>query len=110
MTDEEIKAFLVTNRDDILAQVKKQTIDRLLESYKWSYADGVAKAVNEFIAEEIVPAVKADLQANKETYVAHAVAEAKSVGDALVKALAQHMVKTLSSEWDRRKVFEALLK
>jgi len=110
VTEDEIKSFLTENKGDILASVKAKTIERMVESYRWSFTDAVAEAVHTFIKQDIVPAVVADLAANKEAMVAQAISKARDVGDELVKQLAAQMVKTLSSEWERKKVFEALLK
>src|SRR5690606_19574560 len=53
VTEEDVKAFLEANREDINAQVKQRLIDGLLQSHRWEMSDQISKVVGEFMAEEV---------------------------------------------------------
>lgn len=109
MNEGDIKSFLDENRESILAEVKRRTIDGLLETHRWSISDAIAKEVNAFVEAEIVPEVRKHLQSEKSAIVAAAISGASLIGDEIAKGLAMHAAKNIQSDGYRfRKVMSAL--
>jgi hypothetical protein len=109
MNEGDIKSFLDENRESILAEVKRRTIDGLLETHRWSISDAIAKEVNAFVEAEVVPEVRKYLQSEKSAIVSAAISGASLIGDEIAKGLAMQASKNLQSDGYRfRKVMSAL--
>lgn len=98
MTEEDLKQFLDENADAIKAQVKQRMIDGLLAEHRWSISSQISEIVNEFVRDEIAPAVKAHLQSEKSEIIEAAVKSASGIGDLLAKALVERAAKNISGD------------
>lgn len=98
MTEEDLKKFLEDNKADIQAQVRQRMIDSLLSEHRWSISSQISEIVNEFIRDEIAPAVKAHLQSEKSDILEAAVKSASGIGDLLAKALVERAAKNISGD------------
>jgi hypothetical protein len=81
MTEDDLRAFLEENKIDIQSAVKAATIKAMTQHLEWSLPNGVREVVATFIEEEIVPEVKAHLQAQKGVIVEAACKAASEIGD-----------------------------
>ncbi len=88
MTKEELDEFLETNRAEIAAAVKAKLIEGLLSQHRWEMSEIVAKTVNEFVTNEVVPEIKAYLEGEKGVIIEAAKESARQIGEMLT----QHMV------------------
>lgn len=109
MTTDELKAFLEENKADIESAVKAKLIAGLLENHRWDISAAITKTVEDFVAAEIVPAVKAHLTDQKGPIIEAAVAAAAQMGEALSMAIATHTAKRLTpGGYEFRAVLKAL--
>lgn len=109
MTDDDLKEFLEENRESIKAAVKAKMIDSLLAEHRWDISSEIKKAVEAFVAAEVVPEVKKYLADNKGPILQAAVAGAAEIGDTLAKAIAKQTAERLDPNGYRfRQVLKAL--
>lgn len=109
MTTDELKAFLEENKADIQNAVKAKLIAGLVENHRWEISGAITKVVEDFVAAEIVPAVKAHLADQKGPIIEAAIASAAQLGEALSKAIATHTLKRLTPDsYQFRAVLKAL--
>lgn len=98
MTEEDLKQFLEDNADAIKAQVKQKMIDGLLAEHRWSMSSQISEIVNEFVRDEIAPAVKEHLQSEKGPIIEAAIKSASGIGDLLAKSLIERAAKNLNGD------------
>ena len=105
-------AFFTDILESNKAKVREAVRDSLLEGVKrefqWELPQAVRKVVNEFISEEIVPEIRAELETNKEEFVRAATDIVKGATAEIGKALQEHLAKNLAQSWTMRKLTEAL--
>ncbi len=95
VTEEDVKAFLEANREDINAQVKQRLIDGLLQSHRWEMSDQISKVVGEFMAEEVMPEVKKFLASEKGPIIEAAIGAASQIGDMLTQEMVKKAAKNI---------------
>ena len=98
MTEDDLKQFLDENAETIKAQVKQKMIDGLLAEHRWSISSQISEIVNEFVKDEIAPAVKEHLQSEKGEIITAALKSASGIGDMLAKALVERAAKNISGD------------
>lgn len=81
----------------VLAKLRENLAERLLQEAQGVAFNEVRKAVQEWAVATLIPEIKAQLEAGKDNYIAKAAEIAKSLGDELGKALTQNAEKSLSS-------------
>ena len=111
MTADDLKTFLEENKESIQSAVKAKMIDSLLANHRWEISGEISKAVEEFVAAEIVPEVKKYLAEQKGPILQAAISGAAEIGDTLAKAIVSRTAKKLNAEgYEFRQVLEALFK
>lgn len=111
MTEDDLKVFLAENRADILAEVKRRSIEKLLETHRWNLTDAISAEVNAFVQGEVIPEVRKHLQSEKSAIIEAALSGASDIGDAIAKGLAARAAKNLQSDgYQFRSVMEAIFK
>lgn len=103
---------------DILEQnkdaVKKQVIDTMMQSiqrqFQWELPESIKKEVSAFIDAEVLPAVRAELIANKATFVEAATELARTAPLEIAKAMQASAAKNLTQSWTLRNVVGELFK
>lgn len=111
MTEDDLKDFLETNKAEIQSAVKSRMIENLLAANRWEISGAIAKVVEDFVAAEIVPEVKAYLADQKGPILEAAIAGAAEIGDTLAKAIVTRTAKRLQPDnYEFRQVMEALFK
>jgi hypothetical protein len=108
MTEADLRDFLNDNKDAIQAEVKKRAIERLLEDHKWDISGQVSKAVNDFVAADIIPVVAAELATQKGAIISAVVASMADLSDTLAKGLAADAAKNIATEYERKKIIKAI--
>lgn len=109
MTEDDLREFLETNKDEIQRAVKAKMIDSLLSQNRWEISGQIAKVVEEFVAAEVMPEVKAYLADNKGPIVEAAIAGAAQIGDTLATAIVERTVKKLKADsYEFRNVLKTL--
>jgi hypothetical protein len=101
---------LESNKDAVRATVRDALLAGVKRQFEWELPEAVKKTVNEFITEEVVPEVRAELSANKDAFVAAATEMAKSASVEIAKAMQTTIAKNLTNSWTLRKVVEECLK
>lgn len=95
MDEKALKEFMAENQD----AMKKAAADAILEKIKqdisWRMPDVVQTAVNEFMEDEIVPAVVKVLKSEKIGIIASAAKAASEIGDHLSKTMIENAVKNV---------------
>lgn len=108
MTPDDLKSFLESNKEDIQLAVKQATIGKLIEQHRWDISEQVTKVVREFVAEEVIPAVKAELGSQRGAIIESTLTSLASISDNLAKSLSADAAKRIGSEWDRKKIISAI--
>ena len=107
LNEEFFTTVLEENKDAVRATVRDALLEGVKRQFAWELPDAVKKAVQEFVAEEILPAVRADLEANKEEFIEAATAMVRGVPAEIGKAMQEQLAKNLTNSWTLRKVVEA---
>jgi len=108
VTELQLKEFLEENKADIQAAVKKKAIDELLTTYRWDVSEQISKAVNEFVAAEIIPAVKDELASQKGPIVETAIKAIAGISDELARGFLETATKNISCDYKRRDIAKAI--
>ena len=108
MTEVQLKEFLEANKADIQQAVKQKAIAALLEEHRWDISDQISKAVNAFVAAEIVPAVQAELLSQRGPIVEAAIKAIASISDELAKGFTEAAAKNIGSDYRRREIAKAI--
>lgn len=108
MTEDEMKNFLVANADSIKAAVREKIMGSILQEYRWEIGAEVAKAVNEFVRDEIVPEVKNYLAGEKSAILAAAIEGARQVGNLITERMVEDATKNLKGGSAFRSIMETL--
>ncbi len=98
MNAADINEFLETNKVEVQNAVKARIIEGLLSQHRWEISGEVAKAVQDFVAAEVMPEVKKYLQEQKGPIVQAALAGAAEIGENIAKALAMRAAKNLTHD------------
>ena len=109
MTDDDLKEFLVANRDQINAQVRQKLIDGLIATHRWEMSEQISKTVNEFVAAEIIPGVKAYLQAEKGAIMEASLEAAREIGDMISKEMVKKAAQNIAG-YSFRAIMEGVFK
>ncbi len=96
MTEEELAGFLKDNAEAMKKAAIDACIDKVKKDIQWRMPDVVQKAVNEFMADEIAPAVVAALKSEKDGIIAAVTKSSAEIGDQLSKQMAKAAVENLS--------------
>lgn len=96
MTEEELSNFLKDNAETMKRAAIEACIDRVKQDIQWRMPDVVQKAVNDFMADEIAPAVVAALKSEKAGIIAATTKAAAEIGDQLSKQMAKTAIENLS--------------
>ena len=96
MDERELLQFLQDNKEDIIRSVKVKAIDAMTEQVRWGLSQAVQEVVNGFVAEEVIPALKAHLQDNKGPIIAAAIRAASEIGDKVSEKLITTAVESMT--------------
>lgn len=100
--------ILESNKDAVRAAVRDTMLESVKRQFEWEVPDAVKKAVTEFVSEEILPAIKAELLANKDVFVDAATELVRVAPVEIAKAMQEQVAKNLAYSWNVRKIAEAL--
>ena len=109
MTEEFFTNVLEENKDSVKAAVREALLAGVKRQFEWEIPEAVKKCVADFITEEIVPSIRAELEANKSEFVEAATVMVRSVPVEIGKAMQVQVAKSLTNSWSLKKVVEALL-
>jgi hypothetical protein len=107
LNEEFFTSVLEENKDAVRATVRDALLEGVKRQFAWEVPDAVKKAVAEFITEENIPEIKAELEANKETFVIAATEMVRGVPAEIGKAMQKQLAKNLTNSWTLRKITEA---
>jgi hypothetical protein len=96
MTEEDLANFLKDNAEAMKKAAIEACVDKIKRDIEWRMPDVVQKAVNDFMADEIAPAVVAALKSEKDGIIAATTKAASEIGDQLAKQMAKTAVENLS--------------
>lgn len=96
MTEQELKEFMEENKLEIQQKVKTRIIEKLMSDYRWEISERMKTVVDEFVDEHVIPAVREELSAQKQSLVDAAVQSCAGIGDELAKALSKKAAENLS--------------
>lgn len=100
--------ILETNKDAVRATVRDALLDGVKRQFQWELPEAVKKAVTEFVTEQIIPEVKAELEANKDVFVNAATEMVRGAPAEIGKAMQEQLAKNLTDSWKLRKLIEAM--
>lgn len=103
-------SVLEENRSAVRAAVSNALMEGIKRKFEWELPDAVNKAVSAFIEEEIVPEVRANLLASKDTFVDAATEMVRAVPAEIGKAMQEALAQNLSNSWTLRNVVDACFK
>lgn len=101
---------LEENKDAVRAAVTNALLDGVKRQFEWELPQAVKETVNDFIKTEVVPAIQADLEKNKDAIVAAATEIVRGVPAEIGKAMQEHLAKNLTQSWTLRQIVEACFK
>jgi FKBP-type peptidyl-prolyl cis-trans isomerase (trigger factor) len=102
------KEILHSNRDTVHAAVRDAMLDGIKKQFQWELPEAVKREVQAFIAEDILPEIRAELVASKDVFVNAATEMARAAPVEIAKAMQEHIAKNLTNSWTLRKVVEAM--
>jgi hypothetical protein len=102
----ELDKFLEDNKADILEATRKQLIERISGSLKWSLPETFNQTVADFLAKEIVPEVQTALLAEKGAIITAVKTAAAQISDELAKAITLRAAKTLANDYSVKDVIK----
>ena len=109
LTNEQINDAVKDVLPDVLAGLKKQVTEQALYQAQQAMTAAVNKSVTEWVIENLVPEIHASLTESKDGLIAFAPRMAESVTMALSDAIVETLKKKLENQWERKKIFEALI-
>lgn len=108
MDDKFYTEVLESNKSAVRKAVTDAMMDGIKRKFEWELPATVNKEVSRFVEEEIVPAIRADLLAQKDEIISAATAMIKGVPEEIAKAMQERLAVSLKDSWKLRKVTEAL--
>jgi hypothetical protein len=108
MTEDEMKEFLTANAESIKVAVRDKMIAQIIQEHRWEIGGEVAKAVNEFVKDEIVPEVKTYLAGEKSVILEAAIEGARQVGNLITQKMVEDATKNLKAGSAFRTIMETL--
>ena len=96
MTEAELANFLKDNAAAMKQAAIDACVDKIKQDIQWRMPDVVQKAVNEFMANEIAPAVVAALKSEKDGIISATTKAAAEIGDQLSKQMAKTAIENLT--------------
>lgn len=91
--DQEIKSAMPA----VMERIKRDTLERIEREAVQAATAVAVQAAKDWALENLVPEIKAQLEAGKSSMVACAQNAAKEIGEALGKALQEQVSKTLAN-------------
>lgn len=98
---------LESNRDAVRESVKQAMLEGIKRQYEWELPNAVKETVSAFVRDEIVPEIKANLEANKDVFVDAATEMVKGAPAEIGKAMQKQLAENLTNSWQLRKIVEA---
>ena len=95
-------------KEQMIKVAKGEMEKRIQEQFKWNLPDTIAKEVNEFITEHVVPEVRAHLISQKGAILKVAKASADELGIQIAAQMVATAQKNMADSWNAKKVLEAL--
>lgn len=92
----------------VMERIKAETISRIEREGVEIMVAAARKAAEQWAIDNLVPEIKAQLDAGKAGMVAKAADISESISDEIGKALVKTVTEKLSQSWNVRKVTEAL--
>lgn len=108
MNAEELTAYLEENKDQVKRAVLAKIVDSLTQQVQWDLPRKIQEDFDTFYKEEISPAVRQHMADNKEALMQVVIKSSVDAADSVAIALAERIKKTMSNEYDAKKVFGAL--
>ena len=108
MTEEDLKAFLESNKAAIQKQVQERMVERLLAEHRWDISDAISKVVTEFVATEIVPGVKLHLQDQKGAIMAAAITASTEIANKMAEAMVTRAAANIAKDYSFREVMKGI--
>jgi len=108
MTEDEMKAFLDENSAAIKAAARDAMVEKVKQTMQWHMPGTFSEILNEFLKDEIAPAVKAALMDEKGAIIAAMAKATTEIGDNLAKAMAKQAAEALVG-YKAQDVFKAVL-
>lgn len=105
MNTEQLTQYLEEHKSEINEAIKAKVITRLTEQVSWNLPELIRKDVDQFYADEIHPAVQQYLVDNKSALMQVVVKACVDASEAVATSMAEHIKKTLSNEYQAKKVF-----
>lgn len=108
LSQEQIAAILKDATPNIIEGLKEE----VKKAVQWQLQDTASRLckteVEEWMKQEIVPEIRKTLVENKDGLVSLAIAATQEINRALAESMGAELKKKLESQWERKKVFEAL--
>lgn len=87
MDEKQLKDFLAENQEAMKKAATEAVLDKIKQDMQWSMPKVVQDAVNQFMVDEIAPAVVEALKSEKDGIVASACEAVAQIGDELSKVM-----------------------
>ncbi|UOF76769.1 hypothetical protein [Caudoviricetes sp.] len=104
--DEEIQSAMPA----IMDKMRENILDKMAKEAEIIALESIRRAVKEWVIEELVPEVRAQLDAGKAGLVAQSATIADSLGKAIGEALVNNAQKSLASGYTAKDIAERLFR
>ncbi len=101
--------ILESNKDMVRDGVRDALMDSIKRQFQWELPKAVKVTVKEFMEQEVVPAIRAELLANKEQFVEAATEIARAAPAEIAKAMQAKIAENLTHSWTLREVVTKLV-
>lgn len=108
LNEEFFTSVLESNKDAVRATVRDALLAGVKRHFEWELPEAVKRAVHEFVTDQIIPEIKAEMEANKDVFVTAATEIVRGAPAEIGKAMQAHLAKNLTDSWKLRKVVEAM--
>jgi hypothetical protein len=108
-TPEQIQELLDAAKPSVIETIKNDLIRSVTYDVQDTAARLIKAHIETWIKENILPEISKQLVESKESLISVGVAAAPQLVQQLATAMTEALAENLKSQWERKKIFEALL-
>lgn len=103
-------SILEENKQALREKLRETLLAGVARQFEWELPEAVKKAVAEFVADEIIPEIRAELTASRDEFVNAATAMVRGIPAEIGKAMQERLAGNLTNSWTVRKIAEECFK
>lgn len=108
MDEKFYKEILEENKESVKQKVREAMLASVQRQFEWELPNAIKDEVNQFIKEEIAPAIREKLSEDKDAMIQAATDMISGIPIELGKAMQANISEKLTDSWKLRKITDAL--